>query len=189
MLKEFLISLLRSHAVPSRIQSRIKFIAGRRTMLRAVRKFFAWKKPQRAAKERHERHLAWDRACRARGMTAREQADELHVRSAWLRLRRKASEQVLRHPTRWRDTLDRVAADEARTLAAIGGGELAAAFLRAFEAAEPMEILSKEAGFVVRAETKGGLASIDDAPSVVPTLPAQKLKSGNTRQKQRALAR
>lgn len=158
-------------------------------MLRAVQKFFARLKPKSAADDMHRRHLAWDRACRARGMTAREQADELQIRCAWLRLRRKASEQMLRHPTRWRDTLDRVAADEARTLAAIGGGELAAAFLHAYESAEPMEILSKEAGFVVRAETKGGLASIDDAPSVVPTLPAQKLKSGNTRQKQRALAR
>jgi hypothetical protein len=142
-------------------------------MLRAVRKLFAWKKPQRAAKERHERHLAWDRACRARGMTAREQADELHVRSAWVRLRRKASEQVLREPRRFRDILDRVAADEARTLAAIGGGELAAIFLRAYETAEPMEILSREAAFVVRAETKGALAPIQDAPGIVPALPSR----------------
>ncbi|HEX5777224.1 MAG TPA: hypothetical protein VFY21_00140, partial [Xanthobacteraceae bacterium] len=141
-------------------------------MLRAVQKLFAFRKPKVAADDVHRRHLAWDRACRARGMTAREQADELHVRSAWVRLRRKASENVLREPARWRDILDRVAADEARTLAAIGGGELAAMFLRAYEAAEPMEILSKEAGFVVRAGSKGAIASIDDAPSVVPELPA-----------------
>ncbi len=140
-------------------------------MLRAVRQLFAFRRPKKVADEMHRRHLAWDRACRARGMTVREQADELHVRSAWVRLRSKASAAVLRQPTRWRDILDRVAADEARTLAAIGGGELAATFLRAYEAAEPMEILSREAGFVVRVETKGALAMIDDAPGVAPALP------------------
>jgi hypothetical protein len=151
-------------------------------MLRAVRKLFARLRPKSAADDMHRRHLAWDRACRARGMTAREQADELQIRGAWLRLRRKASERVLRQPARWRDILDRVAADEARTLAAIGGGDLAATFLRAFEAAEPLEILSKEAGFVVRAETKGGLAMIDDAPGIVAEMPAQKLRSRKVRQ-------
>lgn len=145
-------------------------------MLRAVRKLFALgKQPQRAArdfrKNMHERHLAWDRACRARGMTAREQADELQIRCAWVRLRTKASAKVLKKPARWRDILDRVAADEARTLAAIGGGDLAATFLRAYEAAEPMEILSKEAGFVARVE-KRGLPLIELAPSVAPGLPA-----------------
>jgi len=157
-------------------------------MLRAVRQFFSFRKPKKAADEVHRRHLAWDCACRARGMTAREQADELQIRGAWLRLRRKASEKVLREPRRFRDILDRVAADEARTLAAIGGGELAATFLRAYEVAKPMEILSKEAGFVARAETKGGLAMLDDAPGVVPELPAQKLRSRKVRQTQKASA-
>jgi hypothetical protein len=186
-LKDNLISLWRSQAVRSRIQSRLKFI-GEANMLRAVRKFFAFRKPTVAADEKHRRHLAWDRACRARGMTAREQADELHVRSAWVRLRRKASEQVLRQPRRFRDILDRVAADEARTLAAIGGGELAATFLRAYEASEPMEILSREAGFVVHAATKGALAVIEEAPGVVPELPAEKLGSRKTRHRQKATA-
>lgn len=157
-------------------------------MLRAVRKFFAWKQPQRTAKDGHERHLAWDRACRARGMTAREQADELQIRSAWVRLRMKASAAVMRQPTRFRDILDRVAADEARTLAAIGGGELAETFLRAYEATEPMEILSREAAFVVRAESKGALALIDDAPGLVPELPAQKPVSRKAKRKQKATA-
>ena len=186
-------------------------------MLRAVRKLFAWKMPQRAAKDRHERHLAWDRACRARGMTAREQADELQLRCAWVRLRTKASAKVLKKPAHWReqadelqircawvrlrtkasaaamrqparfrDILDRVAADEARTLAAIGGGELAETFLRAYEAAEPMDILSREAAFVVRAETKGAPASIDDAPGLVPELPARKQVGRKTKEKARA---
>jgi hypothetical protein len=158
-------------------------------MLRAIRKFFALRKPKSAADDVHRRHLAWDRACRARGMTAREQADELQIRGAWLRLRRKASEKVLSEPRRFRDILDRVAADEARTLAAIGGGGLAATFLRAYEAAEPMEILSMEAAFVARAETKDGLAMIDDAPGVVPEMPAEsKSKRGRSRHRQRAAA-
>ena len=122
-------------------------------MLRAVRKLFAWKKPQSgprdSQKDLHERHLAWDRACRARGMTAREQADELQLRCAWVRLRRKASAKVLQKPRRFRDILDRVAMDEAKTLRAIGGERLAGAFLRAYEAAEPTEILEGEAGLKV----------------------------------------
>jgi hypothetical protein len=154
-------------------------------MLRAVRKLFAFTKPKVAADDLHRRHLAWDRACRARGMTAREQADELHVRSAWVRLRRKASARVLRKPARFRDILGRVAADEAKTLNAIGGGDLAATFLRAFEAAEPMEILSPEAALVACAEMKGALAFIDDAPGVVPELPAQRPRNGKALQKQR----
>lgn len=158
-------------------------------MLRAVRKMFAWKKPQRAAKDMHERHLAWDRACRARGMTAREQADELQLRCAWVRLRTKASAKVLKNPKRFRDILDRVAMDEAKTLRAIGGQPLADAFLRAYEAAEPLEILSKEAGWVVRAETKGALAMINDAPGVVPELPAEtRSKRVRSRHQQRAAA-
>jgi len=157
-------------------------------MLRAVRQFFAFRKPKKAADEIHRRHLAWDRACRARGMTAREQADELQIRCAWVRLRTKASAAVLRKPARWRDILDRVAADEARTLAAIGGGELAARFLRAYEATEPTDILSREAAFVVRAEGKGALTLIDDAPGLVPALPEPKPVSRKTRQKQKATA-
>jgi hypothetical protein len=186
-LKDNLISLSRTRVLQSHIQSRIKVI-GEANMLRAVRKFFAFTNPKVAADDKHCHHLAWDRACRARGMTAREQADELHVRSAWVRLRRKASEQVLRQPRRFRDILDRVAADEARTLAAIGGGELAATFLRAYEAAAPLEILSPEAAFVVRAETNGALAVIEEAPGVVPGLPAEKFGSRKTRHRQKATA-
>jgi hypothetical protein len=156
---------------------------GEANMLRAVRKFFAFRKPKLAADEVHRRHLAWDRACRARGMTAREQADELQLRCAWLRLRTKASAKVLRNPARFRAILDRVAADEAKTLNAIGGERLAGAFLRAHAAAEPMEILSEEAGFVVRVGAKGALKTIDDAPSVVRELPKQTSDSGKTRQK------
>jgi hypothetical protein len=102
--------------------------------------------------------------------------------------RAKASAKVLQKPTRFRDILDRVAADEAKTLAAIGGGELAALFLRAYEAAEPLEILSQEAAFVVRAEMKGALAMIEDAPGVVPELEAGQVKPKPVRSqpKQRA---
>ncbi len=152
-------------------------------MLRAIRKLFARGKPRRADDDYRARHLAWDRACRARGMTAREQADELQIRCAWVRLRTKASAAVLREPARFRDILDRVAADEARTLAAIGGGELAERFLRAYEAADPLEVLSPEAAFVVRAERKAALPALADAPSIVPELPAEKktkrARSGN----------
>jgi len=160
-------------------------------MLRAVQKFFAWKKRERsAAQGAHERHLAWDRACRARGMTVREQADELQIRCAWVRLRTKASAKVLQKPRRFRDILDRVAADEAKTLSAIGGERLAGAFLRAYATAEPLEILSPEAAFAVHAEARGALASIDDAPSIVPHLPAVKRRqtagSGRPRKKQSA---
>jgi hypothetical protein len=158
-------------------------------MLRAVQKFFAWKRRERSTAEgAHESHLAWDRACRARGMTAREQADELQIRCAWVRLRTKASAKVLKNPKRFRDILDRVAADEAKTLNAIGGERLAGAFLHAYGAAEPMEILSKEAGFVVRVGAKGALAMINDAPDVVLELPAEKLVTRKTRQRARATA-
>jgi hypothetical protein len=162
-------------------------------MLRAVRKFFAWKQEPRAkADEYHERHRAWDRECRARGMTAREQADELQVRAAWLRLRRKASAKVLQQPRRFREILDRVAADEARTLAAIGGGELAAHFLRAYAAAGPLDILSPEAAFVVRAEAEEGLVTLDAAPSLMPELPAgeprEKPRATRAKQRQKATA-
>jgi hypothetical protein len=147
-------------------------------MLRAVRKLFAWNKPQPgpriSQKDLHERHLAWDRACRARGMTAREQADELQLRCAWVRLRRKASAKVLQKPRRFRDILDRVAMDEAKTLRAIGGGELAGAFLRAYEAAEPLEILSREAALLVRTNSNGALPTIEDAPSIAPESAARR---------------
>jgi len=140
-------------------------------MLRAVQKFFAWKKREQSAAEgAHERHLAWDRACRARGMTAREQADELQIRCAWVRLRTKASAKVLQKPRSFREILDRVAMDEAKTLNAIGGERLASAFLRAYAAAEPMEVLSPEAAFAVCTESNGALATINDAPSIVPKL-------------------
>lgn len=154
-------------------------------MLRAVRKFFVSKQEPRAkADEYHERHRAWDRDCRARGMTAREQADELQVRAAWLRLRRKASAKVLQQPRRFREILDRVAADEARTLAAIGGADLATLFLRGYKAAGSLEILSPEAAFVVRAETGEGVVALASAPSLVPEMPAnetrQTTSSGRT---------
>lgn len=156
-------------------------------MLRAVQKLFAWLQRPRAAFD-IQRHLAWDRACRARGMTAREQAQELQVRCAWVRLRRKASDAALRKPGRFREHLDRVAADEARTLATIGGGELAATFLRAYEATDPLEILSPEAAFVVRAHLRGNADAVD-APSLVPDLPFGRVRaaSSNSR-RQRAEA-
>jgi hypothetical protein len=159
-------------------------------MLRAVQKLIAsMQRLRTAAEEVQARHLAWDRDCRARGMTAREQADELQLRCAWVRLRRKASAKVLRRPARFRDILDRVAADEARTLAAIGGGELAALFLRAYETAEPLEILSGEAAFVVRAEVKSVPTPIDDAPRIVPELPAESAsKRAHARREQRMMA-
>jgi hypothetical protein len=142
-------------------------------LLRAARKLFTWlQRPRPAAEPAQLRHLAWDRECRARGMSAREQAEELQLRCAWVRLRQKASAAALRKPARFRVILDRVAADEARTLTAIGGGELAAAFLRAYEIADPLEILSREAAFVVRAHRNEALASIG-APALVPDLPAR----------------
>ena len=119
-------------------------------------------------------------------MTAREQADELQIRCAWVRLRTKASAKVLRQPARFRAILDRVAADEAKTLNAIGGELLASAFLRAYAAAEPMEVLSEEAGFVVRVGAKGALAMVSDAPSLVPEFPLEKPVSRKVRQKLRS---
>ena len=68
----------------------------------------------------------------------------------------------------------------------IGGGELAAFFLRAYEAAEPLEILEKKAGFVVRAETKRARAEIDDAPGLVPVLSADKVPRQKIRQRSAA---
>jgi hypothetical protein len=146
-------------------------------MLRAVRRLFASvKRPHAEADDRQARHLAWDRDCRARGMTAREQGEELQLRCAWVRLRTKASAAVLRKPRRFREILDRVAADEARTLAAIGGAELAAVFLRAYEAAGPTEILSPEAASLVPARARATLASVQSAPPLVPDLPPVKVR-------------
>ena len=104
-------------------------------------------------------------------MTAREQADELQIRCAWVRLRTKASARVLRNPARFRTILDRVAADEAKTLNAIGGERLAGAFLRAYAAAEPLEILEREAGSLVRVRASGRLAEVKDGPGVVEDVP------------------
>jgi len=140
-------------------------------MKRAVQRLVAlMKRPRTAAEEIQRRHLEWDRDCRARGMTPREQANELQIRCAWVRLRRKASEAALRRPSRYREILDRIAADEARTLTAIGGGKLAAVFLRAYETTEPLEILSSEAAAAVRMHSGGNLRSIA-APPLVPDLP------------------
>jgi hypothetical protein len=150
-------------------------------MLRAVQKLFAsLHQPRTRADDLHARHLAWDRACRARGMTASEQADELQLRCAWVRLRTKASAKVLKSPRRFRDILDRVAADEAKTLAAIGGGELAAVFLRAYEATEAMEILSPESVALVGARDRSRVGSLQSAPSMVPDLPSSKARRRKT---------
>jgi hypothetical protein len=141
-------------------------------MLHAARRLFAWLNRSRtAADEVQQRHQAWDRDCRARGMTAREQAQELQIRCAWVRLRTKASAAARQRPARWREILDRIAADEARTLTAIGGAELAAVFLRAYQATDPLEILSPEAASVVLVRS----------PSLVPDLPPVKSTTGRTK--------
>jgi hypothetical protein len=140
-------------------------------MLRAAQRLFAWLTRRTAADEIQQRHQAWDRDCRARGMTAREQAEELQIRCAWVRLRTKASAAALRKPARYREILDRIAADEARTLTAIGGDEFAAVFLHAYQATDPLEILSRDAAFAVRARLQDRPASIQSAPSLVPDLP------------------
>lgn len=162
-------------------------------MLRAVQRLIALlKQPHAAAPDYQSRHRAWDRDCRARGMTAREQADELQVRCAWVRLRTKASAAILRKPSRWHAILDSIAADEARTLTAIGGDALAAIFLRAYAAADPLEILTSKAASAVFDRRGGDLPRIQSAPSVVPGLPTAELpqnaRSGRSRQKQRATA-
>jgi hypothetical protein len=144
-------------------------------MLRAARRLVAWLGRSRtAAEEIQERHQAWDRDCRARGMTAREQARELQIRCAWVRLRTRASAAALRKPARHLEILDRVAADEARTLTAIGGGELAEMFLRAYHATHPLEVLSPDAASAVRARAQRRLPSIESTPSLVPELPIVK---------------
>lgn len=142
-------------------------------MLRAIQRLVALlKRPRDAAEEYRRRHQLWDRECRARGMTVREQADELQVRCAWVRLRRKASGAVLRRPERYREILNRIADDESRTLIAIGGEELARVFRRTFEATDPLEILSFEAASTVRAHLRTKLAPASRSPSLVPDLPA-----------------
>lgn len=146
-------------------------------MLRAVERLVAlMKQPRGAAEEYQRRHQAWDRDCRARGMTAREQAEELQIRCAWVRLRTKASAAALRRPAGYFEILDHVAADEGRTLAAIGGAELAEMFLRAYEKTDPLEILSPEAATAVRARSRRNLPSTQSAPSLVPELPPARLR-------------
>jgi hypothetical protein len=146
-------------------------------MLRAARRLVAsLRRPRSPAGGVEQRHLAWDRDCRARGMTAREQADELQIRCAWVRLRAKASAAALRRPSKYLEILDLVAADEARTLSAIGGEGLAAVFLRAYHASEPLEILSSDAVVVVRAREQRCLLPIQSAPSLVPDLPPVKAR-------------
>jgi hypothetical protein len=160
-------------------------------MLRAVQRLIAWlNQADTAAEEYQRRHQAWDRECRARGMTAREQAEELQIRCAWVRLRSKASAAALHRPARYREILDRVAADEARTLTAIGGDGLADVFLGAYEAANPREILSPEAASAVLDRSRGRIASTLSAPPLVPDLPPvgfdQTARSARSRQKLRA---
>ena len=146
-------------------------------MLRAARKLVASLRRARTPAAGVEvRHLAWDRDCRARGMTAREQADELQIRCAWVRLRAKASAATLRRPSKYLEILDRVAVDEARTLSAIRGEGPAAVFLRAFHASEPLEILSADAAIAVRVREQRNLPAIRCAPSLVPDLPAVKAR-------------
>jgi hypothetical protein len=143
-------------------------------MLRAVQRLIAlMKQPHAAVHDYQSRHRAWDQECRARGMTAREQADELQVRCAWVRLRTKASAAILRKPSRWHAMLDGVAADEARTLTAIGGDALAAIFLRAYAAADPFDILTADAAAAIRVRLASGLPLVQSAPSIVPDLPAE----------------
>jgi len=77
-----------------------------------------------------------------------------------------------RRPARYLEILDRIARDEARTLAAIGGEELARVFRRTFEATEPLEILSPEAAAAVLAHAEKNPAIIASAPLLVPNLPA-----------------
>ena len=147
-------------------------------MLRAIQRLVAWLNQTATAAENQRRHQAWDRDCRSRRMTAREQADELQVRCAWVRLRSKASAAALRRPARYRDILDRVAADEARTLTAIGGDGLADVFLGAYGAANPLEILSPEAASAVVIHSRGRMASIQSAPPLVPEPPPEETVSG-----------
>ncbi|MEX2127988.1 MAG: hypothetical protein WD871_07050 [Xanthobacteraceae bacterium] len=84
-------------------------------------------------------------------MTAREQADELQIRCAWVRLRRKVNDAAMRRPSRYLEILGRIAQDEARTLTTIGGSELAAVFWQTLEATNPLDILYPEAASVVLA--------------------------------------
>ncbi|MCC6948906.1 MAG: hypothetical protein IT539_14160 [Bradyrhizobiaceae bacterium] len=157
-------------------------------MKRAIQRLVAlMQRPRTAAEEVQQRHLEWDRDCRARGMTPREQADELQIRCAWVRLRRKGSEAVLRRPSRYLEILDRIAADEARTLTAICGGDLAAVFLRAYETTEPLEILSPQAVAAVLARSGGKGAPIVAAPSLVPDLPVTEPR-GRRRQRSKVTA-
>ena len=121
------------------------------TMMHTIRRLVAWiSRPQTAVEKYLLRHEAWDRDCRARGMTAREQADELQIRCAWVRLRRKASAATMRRPSGYLEILERTAREEARTLTVIGGNELASVFWQTFHATNPLDILAPEAASLVR---------------------------------------
>jgi hypothetical protein len=138
-------------------------------MMHAVRKFFAaLSRPQTTVEKYLRRHEAWDRDCRAHGMTAREQAEELQVRCAWVRLRRRASNATMQNPSRYLEILERAAREEARTLAAIGGDELASVFWQTFHATNALDILAPEAAGVVRASARS--RSVSNARSLVPSV-------------------
>jgi hypothetical protein len=149
--------------------------------MHTIRKLFAWmSQPQTAVQNYLRRHEAWDRDCRARGMTAREQADELQIRCAWVRLRRKASAATLRQPSRYLEILERAAREEAGTLMAIGGNELASIFWQTFHAANPLDVLASEAAAAVRACARH---SASDARMIArsATKEATKEKDGSAR--------
>jgi hypothetical protein len=152
--------------------SRYSFVCSRdgveATMMHTIRKLFAVLSRRQTAVEKYlQRHEAWDRDCRARGMTAREQADELQIRCAWVRLRRKASVATMRRPSNYLEILERAAREEARTLTVIGGNELASVFWQTFHATNPLEILAPEAASVVRACARRHPAS--NARTIVPS--------------------
>jgi hypothetical protein len=127
------------------------------------------------------RHEAWDRDCRARGMTAREQADELQIRCAWVRLRRKASAATLRRPPRYLEILERAAREETGTLMAVGGNELASIFWQTFHATNPLDVLTSEAAAAVRACARGHPASHVRMIALSATKEATKEKDGSAR--------
>ena len=138
------------------------------TMMHTIRKLAAWiSRPKTAVEKYLLRHEAWDRDCRARGMTAREQADELQIRCAWVRLRRKASAATMRRPSNYLEILEHAAWEEARTLTVIGGNELASVFWQTFHATNPLDILAPEAASVVRACARRHTAA--NARMIVPS--------------------
>jgi hypothetical protein len=151
-----ILSRLNSFCLLCRDRSQYMFACSRdvweATMMHTIRRLVAWiSRPQTALEKYLLRHEAWVRDCRAHGMTAREQADELQIRCAWVRLRRKASAATMRRPSSYLEILERVAGEEARTLTVIGGNELANVFWQTFHAANPLDVLAPEAASVVRA--------------------------------------